>query len=262
MNTATLLNGLKMAIFPLPLQEFYIANQNLLWLTALAVDLGFTVLMYRLFGKQGLLASIVLAILLANLQGPKLTVILGMQTSLGVIFYSSIFFATDLLSEQYGRAAANRAVLIGFSVSIIIVLMLSIALLFQPSTLPESAEFSAEIHGAFTSILDFTPRFVFGSLFAYLISQSFDVWCFHAIKKRTHGRFLWLRNNLSTMMSQTIDTVLYSFVVWWGVVDLQTAIKLGIVKYLFKIAIAAFDTPFIYWARSWGRPDEPQPDSD
>ena len=245
-----------MSIFPATLQTFFLAHQDLLWLTALTMDLGFTVLMYRLFGKQGLLASIVLAILLANLQGPKLTIILGMQTSLGVIFYSSIFFATDLLSEKYGRAVANRAVLIGFSVSIIIVLMLSIALLFKPSTMPASAEFSGEIHAAFVSILDFTPRFVFGSLFAYLISQSFDVWCFHAIKKRTGGRFLWLRNNLSTMTSQIIDTLLYSFVVWWGVVDLQTAIQLGLVKYGFKIAIAVIDTPFIYWARSWPHRDE------
>jgi hypothetical protein len=81
---------------------------------------GGLVVLYHLFGKQGLLASIVLAILLSNLQGPKLTIIFGMQTSLGVIFYSSIFFATDLLSEKYGRAEANRAVLIGFTVSVII----------------------------------------------------------------------------------------------------------------------------------------------
>jgi uncharacterized PurR-regulated membrane protein YhhQ (DUF165 family) len=45
---------------------------------------------------------------------------------------------------------------------------------------------------------------------------------------------------------------LYSFVVWWGVVDLETAIQLGLVKYCFKVVIAAIDTPFIYWARSWG----------
>lgn len=242
-----------MTIFPTALQDFFIANQDLLWITTLFADLGLTVLMYRLFGKHGLLAAIVLAILLANLQGPKLTIIFGMQTSLGVIFYSSIFFATDLLSEKYGRVEADRAVMIGFSVSVIIVLMLSLALLFQPSTRPESAAFSTNIHAAFGTILDFTPRFVFGSLLAYLISQRFDVWFFHVIRERTQGRHLWLRNNLSTMASQTIDTLLYSFVVWWGVVDLATAIQLGIVKFGFKIFIAAFDTPFIYWARSWRR---------
>jgi uncharacterized integral membrane protein (TIGR00697 family) len=142
-------------------------------------------------------------------------------------------------------------VLIGFAVSCIIVLMLSMALMFQPSTRPGTAEFSQQIQMSFENILTFTPRFVFGSLFAYLISQSLDVWLFHRIKKRTQGRRLWLRNNLSTMASQLVDTFLYSFVVWWGVVDLQTAIQLGLVKYGFKVCIAAIDTPFIYWARSW-----------
>ncbi|MFW2404727.1 MAG: queuosine precursor transporter [Gammaproteobacteria bacterium] len=240
-----------MSIFPEALQAFFVANQDLLWLATLCADLGLTVLMYHFFGARGLLAAIVLSILLSNLQGPKLTVIFGMQTSLGVIFYSSIFFATDLLSEKFGRAEANRAVLIGFSVSVIIVVMLSLGLLFQPSDRPASAEFSNDVHNAFITILDFTPRFVFGSLLAYLISQSFDVWIFHKIKEKTQGRHLWLRNNLSTMASQTIDTLLYSFVVWWGVVDLATALQLGVVKYLFKLAIAIIDTPFIYWARSW-----------
>ncbi len=238
-------------MIPAEIQEFFQANQDLLWVTTVLLDLAVTVLMYRIFGRQGLLACIVLAILLSNLQGPKLTTILGFQTSLGVIFYSGIFFATDLLSEKYGRMQANRAVIIGFAVSVIAVLMLSIALEFQPTTDSETAAMSNDIQNAFATILNFTPRFVFGSLLAYLISQTFDVWFFHFIKKRTHGRHLWLRNNLSTMSSQIIDTLIYSLVVWWGVVELSTAIQLGIVKYGFKLAIAAFDTPFIYWARSW-----------
>ena len=238
-------------MIPAEIQEFFQANQDLLWVTTVLLDLAVTVLMYRVFGRQGLLACIVLAILLSNLQGPKLTTILGFQTSLGVIFYSGIFFATDLLSEKYGRMQANRAVIIGFAVSVIAVLMLSIALEFQPTTDPETAAMSNDIQNAFATILNFTPRFVFGSLLAYLISQTFDVWFFHFIKGRTHGRHLWLRNNLSTMSSQIIDTLIYSLVVWWGVVELSTAIQLGIVKYGFKLAIAAFDTPFIYWARSW-----------
>lgn len=238
-------------MIPAEIQEFFQTNQDLLWVATVLLDLAITVLMYRVFGRQGLLACIVLAILLSNLQGPKLTTILGFQTSLGVIFYSGIFFATDLLSEKYGRMQANRAVIIGFAVSVIAVLMLSIGLEFQPTTDPETAAMSNDIQNSFATILNFTPRFVFGSLLAYLISQTFDVWFFHFIKKRTHGRHLWLRNNLSTMSSQIIDTLIYSLVVWWGVVELSTAIQLGIVKYGFKLAIAAFDTPFIYWARSW-----------
>ncbi|MCH2478798.1 MAG: queuosine precursor transporter [Gammaproteobacteria bacterium] len=237
-------------MFPESFQLYFSSNQDLLYFITLALDLGFTVLMYRFFGRYGLLACIVLSILLANLQGPKLTVIFGMETSLGVIFYSSIFFATDLMSEKFGKKAADNAVMMGFSVSAIILIMLSISLLFLPSTQNQQT-FSSEVHESFVRILDFTPRFIFGSLFAYLISQRFDVWCFHKIKAWTNGRHLWLRNNLSTMASQTVDTTLYALVVWWGVVDLEQAISLGLAKMVFKIAIAAFDTPFIYWARSW-----------
>lgn len=237
-------------MFPESFQIYFSEHQNLLYLSTLVLDLGLTVLMFRFFGKEGLLACIVLSILLANLQGPKLTVIFSMQTSLGVIFYSSIFFATDLMSEKFGKKEADRAVMMGFSISVIILLMLSISLLFLPS-IQSNQTFSTDVHQAFVKILDFTPRFIIGSLFSYLISQRFDVWCFHKIKRWTNGKHLWLRNNLSTMASQTIDTTIYSLVVWWGVVDLETAIQLGLAKMAFKIGIAAFDTPFIYWARSW-----------
>ena len=241
-------------MIPDSIATYFFEHQDLLWLVTLALDLSMTLLMYRLFGRLGLTAAIVLAILLANLQGPKLTVIMGMETSLGVIFYSSIFFATDLLGEKHGRAVAGQAVLLGFGVSVIVVVMMSMSLLYLPSTRPESALFSTDIHHAFSRILDFTPRFVFGSLFAYLVSQSFDVWFFHRVRAWTQGKHLWLRNNLSTIASQALDTVLYAVVVWWGIFDLVTALKLALAKYAFKVFIAAFDTPFIYWARNWDVP--------
>lgn len=145
-------------------------HQELLWLAAIGIDLGFALVLFRLFGKIGLYGSVILSILLANLQGPKLIVIFDMQTSMGVIIYSGIFFATDLLSERYGKREANRAVMLGFGISVIFVVLISLSLLFQPSTDPETAKFSREIHQAFLTIFNFTPRFVFGSLLAYLIS--------------------------------------------------------------------------------------------
>lgn len=236
-------------MFPQSVVQFFGANQELLWLTTLFADLAGTVLLYRFFGKAGLQVAIATAIILANLQGPKLTVIFGVQTSLGVIFYSSIFFATDVLSENYGKAEANKAVRMGLAVSVIVLVMLSLALLYAPSDRPGTAEFSLRIHDAFATIVDFTPRFVLGSLVAYYLSQTFDVWAFHKIKAMTGEKWLWLRNNGSTLASQALDTVIFSLITWWGVVDLVTALQLGAAKYGFKIFIALFDTVFIYWAK-------------
>ena len=227
------------------------SNQEWLWLLTVAIDLGFAILLYRLFGRYGLYGSIVFSILMANIQGPKLTMVFGLQTSMAVILYSSIFFATDLLSEKYGRKEAQRAVLLGFVVSVMTVVISQLSLYYLPSTNPNTNDFATNVHNAAVVLFDYTPRFVFGSLFAYLISQSIDVWVFHWIKERTRDRHLWLRNTGSTLVSQALDTVLYGLVVWWGIVDLATALQLAAAKYVFKFAIAVLDTPFIYWARSW-----------
>ena len=236
-------------MFPYSVVTFFAANQELLWLMTLVLDLGGTVVLYRLFGKAGLQVAIATAIILANLQGPKLTVIFGLETTLGVIFYSSIFFATDVLSENYGKAEANKAVWMGFAVSIIVLVMLSLALLYQPSNLENTAQFSAQIHEAFATIVNFTPFMIAGSLLAYITSQTFDVWAFHKIKTITGQRWLWLRNNLSTMSSQIIDTAIFALVAWGPIVGVKKALGLGFAKYIFKIVIALIDTTFIYWAR-------------
>jgi queuosine precursor transporter len=236
-------------MFPDSVVAFYAAHQDLLWLTTTVLDLGGTVILYRLFGKAGLQVAIATAIILANLQGPKLTVIFGFETSLGVIFYSSIFFATDVLSENYGKAEANKAVWMGFAVSVIVLVMLSAAVLYLPSSKPESAEFSAAIQDAFSTIVNFTPLFIAGSLIAYICSQTFDVWAFHKIRSVTGARWLWLRNNLSTMTSQVIDTAMYTLVAWAPIVGVRKAMVLGFAKYGFKFVIALLDTAFIYWAR-------------
>lgn len=231
--------------------EWFQFHQEFLWFFTIVADLSFAIILFRLFGRQGLYASIVISLLLANLQGPKLTEIFGMQTSMGVILYSSIYFATDLLSERYGKREATRAVMIGFVVSVIIIVMISISLMYLPATNPETAGLAQSMHQATATLFTFTPRFVLGSLLAYLISQRFDVWIFHKIKTKTQGRHLWLRNNASTMVSQAIDTLIYGIVVWWGVVDFATAMQLALAKYLFKVIIALVDTPFIYLARDW-----------
>jgi uncharacterized integral membrane protein (TIGR00697 family) len=232
-------------MIPASLAQYFAMNQEVLWLTTLLLDLTGTLVLYRLFGKVGLQVAIATAIILANLQGPKLTSIFGFETTIGVIFYSSIFLATDILSENYGRAEANKAVRMGFVVSLIVLVMLSLSMMY----IPTERQFAIDVHNAFATILNFTPRFILGSLFAYIVSQSFDVWAFEQIRKYTGEKWLWLRNNGSTMCSQIIDTTIFSLVVWWGVVDLATAFKLGVAKFGFKMVIAFIDTGFLYWAK-------------
>ena len=125
--------------------------------------------------------------------------------------------------------------LLGFAVSVMVVVISRVGLLYAPSPDPATAEHALRMHEAMVALFDYTPRFVFGSLLAYLLSQSFDVWVFHRIREATGGKHLWLRNTGSTLLSQVIDTLIYGLVVWWGIVDFVTALQLAGAKYVFKI---------------------------
>jgi len=238
-------------MLPEVIETWFSAHQNSLWVGTVFLDLFLTIMMYRMFGKMGLSTIIILNIMLSNLVGSKVTTIFGLDTSMGVIFYSGIFFATDLLGERYGKKEANRAVWLGFAASVGIVIVGTVALLYAPTANPQKTEFANQVHDALSSLFGYTPRLVFASLIAYLISQKHDVWLYHLLKEKTQGKHMWLRNNASTMVSQAIDTIVFSLIFWWAVYDLRTAMSLAFAKYILKIVIAAVDTPFLYWARTW-----------
>jgi len=228
-------------------------SQESLWLLTVIYDLGLALILYRFFGKYGLYVAVVLGIILGNLQGGKISelVIFGStyQVSMGAILYSGIYFATDVLNEKYGRKEANRAVMLGFVANVAVLITLVLSLQFKPSEITSSP---LEVHNAISTLVVYQPTFVIGSLMAYLVSQTFDVWFFHKIKTYTGESKLWLRNNLSTMTSQLIDTLLYSTVWVIGTgTDWSTALMLALTKYIFKILIAAVDTIFIYWVKKW-----------
>ena len=235
--------------------DFFSFNftQETLWLFVVFYDLTLAIFLYRFFGKYGLYCAVVLGIVLGNLQGGKISEleIFGTQfnVSMGAILYSGIYFATDLLNEKFGKTEANRAVMLGFVANIAVMLTLVISTKFLPSKLTGSA---AEVHGAISVLAYYSPIFIIGSLTAYLVSQRFDVWFFHYLKKLTNGKKLWLRNNLSTMVSQLIDTLIYQFT-WVLATDLtlSQAFGLAAIKYILKVLIALVDTIFIYWVRDW-----------
>ena len=228
-------------------------NQELLWVLTVVYDLGLAIILYRFFGKYGLYAAVILGIVLGNLQGGKVSQLeffgYSFTASMGAILYSGIYFATDVLNEKFGREEANRAVMLGFVANIAVMITLLISVQFKPSQITGSA---LEVHNAISTLASYSPVFVIGSLIAYLVSQTFDVWIFHRIKVLTNGKYLWLRNNVSTITSQALDTFLYTFV--WVVgteLSFLAAFGIALTKYVFKVIIALIDTIFIYWVRKW-----------
>jgi len=218
-----------------------------LWIVFLLIDLTFALIAFRIFGKQGLYMMIIMNIILANIQVIKTVEMLGLVATLGNILYGSIFFATDVLSELYGKKSAKKGVWMGFFAIIVTTVVMYIALFF----IPHESDF---IQPHLEAIFGFLPRIVFASLVAYLISQHHDIWFFHKLKTLTKGKHLWFRNTASTLVSQLIDSVIFSVIAFYGVFPFEIWIQIILTTYLFKVFVAIIDTPFIYIAKHIRKP--------
>ncbi len=219
---------------------------ELFWLVMLLVNFLFIIISYRLFGKQGLFIWIPIATIIANIQVIQAIELFGFAATLGNIVYASSFLVTDILSELYGRKEAKRAVWIGFFSVIVMVVLMNLALLFAPLS---GDLFAQKTHESLHTIFSIMPRIVIASLTAYLISQQHDIWAYHFWKKKYEKRkFIWLRNNLSTLVSQLIDSLVFTVIAFWGVFEGRVLIEIFATTYVLKWVVAVADTPFIYWA--------------
>lgn len=171
-----------------------------------------------------------------------------MSIPAGLLAYPVTFLVTDLISELFGRKKAQMVVWVGFFLNLYMLLMMSIGHWF-PNTYGVSGGLNL-----FEGVYDFLIANTVSSMIAYLIAQSVDVRLFHFLKKLTKGKYLWIRNNGSTMFSQLIDsTTILSILYFTGNLgeNVTTFGALGILiinSYLFKFFFALMDTPVFYFS--------------
>ncbi|NCD33059.1 MAG: VUT family protein [Spartobacteria bacterium] len=214
-----------------------------LWVLMMALNFGTILCFYRLFGKAGLFAWVPLAVIVANIQVLKTVKLFGLEATLGNIVYATSFLVTDILSENYGRKDAARAVLLGFLSLLVMTVMMNLALRFVPA----SSDFAQP---ALATIFSIMPRIALASVAAFLVAQFHDVWAYHLWRKHFPAtRHIWIRNNASTVVSQLLDTMIFTGVAFWGVFERGVLIQIFITTALLKIIVAGCDTPFVYIAR-------------
>jgi uncharacterized integral membrane protein (TIGR00697 family) len=220
-------------------------SNEVLWVLFILGNFIVTLAVFRFFGREGLMFLIAAFIILCNLQVMKITTLFGVTVTLGNILYGSIFFATDLLNEIYGKKAARRGVIAGFIALLLMTGVMQLALLFGVA----DDQWAQTVQDSMQTIFGFMPRIALASVVAYLLSQLHDVWAFHFLRRKTTGRHLWLRNNLSTMVSQLIDSAVFCGIAFWGVLPVELFTEILISTYVIKFVVAAVDTPFMYLGR-------------
>ena len=191
-------------------------------------------------------------IVLTNIIGVKLFEVNSVTLTTGIITYPLTFLITDIVCEVFGKKRASLMVVLGFFASILSLFFINLAVMLPGSEvwINNSLGYNSikDMQKAYESVFTLPGFLISASMLAYLVAQLIDVRIFHYLKKVTNEKKLWLRNNLSTMFSQLIDTIIVnSIFLYFGLnLDWDIIIKIIIASYLFKILIALLDTPLVY----------------
>lgn len=223
-------------------------TNEILLILSLIFTFSCVMVMFVAFREQGLFIWTVIATIAANIEAMIVVDAFHMEMTLGNILFASTFLVTDILSEMYGKKSAQKAVYLGMVTSVVFILISQSWMFYIPS---QSDFVMPHIKAVFSN----TPRLMLASLIVYFIVQSFDVWAYHKwwafTEKKFHDekRFLWLRNNGSTLLSQLLNTVLFTLGAFFGVYSFETLLSIIVSSYLIFIVTSLADTPFIYLAR-------------
>ncbi len=188
----------------------------------------------------------VTSLLAANIIASKVVGIGEITFPAAVIVFPLTFLVTDTINEVWGKKTAREIVIVGFLMNIVLIIFIYIGQILPPAEIFEHQE-------AYEVILGAVPRITAASLLAYLLSQMHDIWAFNLWRRITGGKHLWLRNNLSTITSQLIDSVVFISVAFWGQYALEELGFLILNQFLIKVIIAVIDTPFCYLLVNWIR---------
>lgn len=191
-------------------------------------------------------ALFISCLLISNIIAGKLFIMGRFVLPAAVFVYPVTFVITDTVSEVWGKKEANSLVWLGLIMNLVLTAFLFLGRILPPAPFWEH-------QAAYEAILGMVPRIVAASMVAYLISQFHDVQAFLFWRRLTKGRHLWLRNNLSTMVSQLLDSAIFITIAFAGTVEGAVLTNMIVSQYLVKLVLALADTPFCYLAVRWAR---------
>lgn len=200
------------------------------------------VLLNRKFGKEGVIAWVAVATVLANIMTAKTVTLFGLDTTLGTVLFASTFLSTDILTECYGKEDAKKAVKLGAISAIGFIVASQIALAYVPSAIDYADE-------SMRSLFSLNLRISIASVVMYFIANYIDVIVYDKLKTRMNGSKMWLRNNISTILCNGLENFAFIAIAFAGIYSGTDILIIAGSTTLIEMLVAICDTPFLYLAR-------------
>lgn len=214
-------------------------NEILFFISILAA-FSAVVFVSRVFGKAGLFAWAAFAPIMANILTAKQVTIFGLDVTMGTILFASIFLASDILNEKYGRKEATKAAWIAFASVCGYILIANISLLYVPN----SFDFS---QGSMSQLFGTSIRISIVSAVLFLLANLADVVIYNYMKRKNE-KALWLRNNVSTIVSNGTENFIFVTFAFLGQIPFADLMMIAVGTTVLEIITSICDTPFLYLA--------------
>ena len=214
---------------------------NLLLVGAIVVTFTLLIVAKKLFGEHGVIGFMGIATITANIMICKSVDLLGLSATLGNVMFASNFLATDILTECYGVKSARKGV--GFAVFSIISFCIctQMMLAFAPNEIDIA-------QGSMVTLFSLTPRITLASVAMFALSNILDVNLYEFLRQKTSGKYMWARNNISTIICNGCENFAFYFIAFGGVFDISALVSMGATATIIEMLIALCDTPFLYLA--------------
>lgn len=210
---------------------------------------GSVVLMNKFFGKYGLLAWVPIASILANIMTAKTVDMFGLSSTMGTVLFASTFLATDILTENYDFKYARKAVFMGMFGTLFYIVSSQIAIRYIPSAFDYA-------HDSMVTIFSLSLRISISSIIMYFIANMADVYLYDKLRSRMSGKYMWVRNNVSTILCNCLENFFFMLMAFLGVFDFRTVLIMALSTSVIEIIAGVCDTPFLYIATKWKNMEE------
>lgn len=215
---------------------------ELLLFVEIVVVFSLLLLTKKFFGKNGLFIWIAIATVTAEIQVVKSINIFGLSGTLGNVMFASNFLATDILNELYSKDDAKKGVYVGLWAVIIFIIFTQFMLLFKPNSIDMANESMKVLFGL-------VPRVSISSITMFFIANMADVYIYSKFKEKFKDKKLWLRNNISTILCNSIENFFFVFFAFVGLYSFKDIMIIALSTTLIEVVIAICDTPFLYMSK-------------
>ena len=187
-----------------------------------------------------LIACLFVAVLLiSNIVSVKISHFGKLAFDSGTILFPIAYIFGDILTEVYGYAKSRRIIWTGFLCLVMMALIMYIVQILPPDP-------SWPLQNEYNAILGFVPRLVFASIIAYLIGEFLNSFVLAKLKIKTQGKYLWMRTIGSTIIGEAADSLVFTFIAFYGVLPAAVMFNVMGTIYVAKVLYEVLATPLTY----------------